>query len=132
MSPEKVEETIVALERAALDRWCKGDPYGFVDNAVDDVTYFDHVTKTRIDGIAALKDHARQFVDKVDVPHYQMPNAKVRSVGDIAVLTFNWEAYSRDGTVASRWNATEVFVRSEGYTWKYAHMHWAPVVTQGA
>lgn len=56
MSPDRVEETIVALEGAALDRWRTGDPYGFVDNAHNDVTYFDHVTKDRIDGIAALKE----------------------------------------------------------------------------
>ena len=78
MSPDRVAETIVALERAALDRWCKGDPYGFADNALDDVTYFDHMTKPRIEGVAAFKDHMRQFVNKVDVPRYEMPNARVR------------------------------------------------------
>ena len=129
MSPNDVAETIVALERAALDRWCKGDPYGFVENALDNVTYFDHVTKDRIDGIAALKEHVRQFVGKVDVPRYEMPNTKVRLEGNMVVFTFNWETYSREGELTSRWNATEVFVRSEGQ-WKYAHLHWAPIVAK--
>ena len=26
-----VEETIIALERAAMDRWAKGDPDGFIE-----------------------------------------------------------------------------------------------------
>ena len=129
MSPDRVEETIVPLERAALDRWCRGDPYGFVDNAVDDVTYFDHVTKNKIDGIAALREHMIQFVDKVDVPRYEMPNVKIRSDGTTAILTFNWETYSRDGELTSRWNATEVFVRSADQ-WKYAHLHWAPIIAR--
>ena len=132
MSSHDVEAAIVALERAMLDRWCKGDPYGIIDNAVADVTYYDHVTQTRIDGIAALKDHARQFVGTVDVPRYNMPNPKVRADGNIAVLTFNWITYSRDGELTSRWNATEVFVRTEGQGWKYAHLHWAPIIPKSA
>ena len=126
MSQENVEETIVALERATLDRWSKGDPHGFIENAVDEVTYFDHVTQTRVDGVSALKEHMAQFVGVVNVPRYEMPNVKVRSFGDIAVLTFNWETYSGDDELTSRWNATEVYLRS-GDQWKYLHIHWAPI-----
>ena len=129
MSRDRIEETIVALERAALDRWCKGDPDGFVDNAIEDVTYFDHVTKNRVNGIAALRDHMRQFVGKVDVPRYEMPNVNVRLEEHVAILTFNWETYSSTGELTSRWNATEVFVRIE-QRWKYAHIHWAPVTAK--
>lgn len=131
MNSSDVEATIVALERAALDRWCKRDPSGYLDNAVEDVTFCDHLTTTRImEGIAALKDHVGQFIDKVDVPHYEMRNARVRSDGNIAVLTFNWETYSREGELTSRWNTTEVFVRSVDHRWKYAHLHWAPIITK--
>ena len=96
------------------------------------MTYYDHVTRTRIDGIAALKDHARQFVDKVDVPRYDMPEPPGPADGNIAVLTFNWITYSRDGELTSRWNATEVFVRTEGHGWKYAHLHSAPIIPKSA
>jgi hypothetical protein len=92
------------------------------------VTYFDHVTESRVDGIAALREHVRQFVGEVDVPRYEMPNARVRVHDDIAVLTFNWETYSEDGELTSRWNATEVFLRRDG-RWRYIHIHWAPIVT---
>jgi hypothetical protein len=129
MNADTVTNTIVDLERAALDRWCKGDPFGFTDHALDDVTYFDHVTEERVDGIAALKEHARQFVGKVSVPRYEMPNVKIRTNGDMAILTFNWETYSADGELTSRWNATEVFIRRDEH-WKYAHIHWAPINRQ--
>jgi hypothetical protein len=128
MSPKDVEETIVALERAALDRWCTGDPYGFVESSDDGVTYFDHVTESRVDGVAALREHMRRFVGEVDVPSHEMPNARVRVHDDVAVLTFNWETYSADGELTSRWNATEVFLRRDG-RWRYIHIHWAPIVT---
>jgi Domain of unknown function (DUF4440) len=78
------------------------------------------------DGIAALKEHARQFVGKVSVPRYEMPNVKIRTNGDMAILRFNWETYSADSELTSRWKATEVFIRSDEH-WKYAHIHWAPI-----
>jgi ketosteroid isomerase-like protein len=129
MTSNEVEAAIIALERAMLDRWCNGDPHGIIDNAIDDVTYYDHVTQTRIDGIAALREHALQFVDKVDVPRYEMPNPKVRMDANTAILTFNWITYSRNGELTSRWNATEVFVRSDDQRWRYAHLHWAPIIS---
>src|SRR5690348_1189131 len=36
-----VAETIIAMERAALDRWAKGDPQGFFEIMASDQTYFD-------------------------------------------------------------------------------------------
>ena len=34
-------DTIIALERGALDRWGRGDPQGYLDLYARDVTYFD-------------------------------------------------------------------------------------------
>ena len=123
---QDTRETILALESAALERWSKGDPHGFSENAADHITYFDHLTQTRRDGIAAVKEHLARFEGNVDVPKSRMVNPGVRVYGDLAVLTFNWETYSNDGDLTSRWNATEVFRRTEGQ-WKYIHMHWATV-----
>ncbi len=128
MSTDTAEETIISLERAVLDRWCKGDPAGFVENAQDDVTWFDHVTEFRVDGRRSVEDHVRQFVGQIDVPRYDMPNVRVDVHGDIAVLTMNWHTFSSEGELTSRWNVTEVYQR-DGDQWRYVHIHWAPVVT---
>ena len=48
---------ILRLERAALDRWGKGDPGGFLDLYAADITYFDPVTAKRIDGHQAMVDY---------------------------------------------------------------------------
>ncbi len=68
MNQANLDETMITLERAVLERRCKGDPFGFVDHAADDVTDFDHVSQARVDGIAALKSHVHRFVGQVDVP----------------------------------------------------------------
>jgi len=36
-------ETIIAMERAALDRWGRGDSPGFLEISAPDVVYFDPV-----------------------------------------------------------------------------------------
>lgn len=126
MNQKSAEDAVVALERAVQERWCKGDPFGYSDNGADDLTYFDHLAETQLMGLAAVKNHLAGFEGKVDVPRSEMANTKVRVHGDMAVLTFNWYSYSKDGDVTSRWNATEVFRRA-GDAWKYVHMHWSIV-----
>jgi hypothetical protein len=44
-------DTIVALERGALDRWGRGDPQGYLDLYAREVTYFDPMREKRIDGV---------------------------------------------------------------------------------
>ncbi len=43
MNRENAEQAILARERAALERWYKGDPSGFVELLADEVTYFDDI-----------------------------------------------------------------------------------------
>jgi hypothetical protein len=65
-------EHIVLLERKALDRWGKGDPGGFLDVYGAEVTYFDPLTATRIDGHQAMVDYYRPWVGKIRVARYEM------------------------------------------------------------
>ena len=37
----EVARTIIELERAALDRWGRGDPSGFLEISAPEVVYFD-------------------------------------------------------------------------------------------
>ena len=49
MTPEaapSAAEEILALERAALDRWGKGDPDGYIEIYSSEITYFDPFTLT--------------------------------------------------------------------------------------
>ena len=46
---------VIAMERAALDRWGKGDPGGYLEIMAPEVTYFDPIQEKRIDGLDALR-----------------------------------------------------------------------------
>jgi len=121
-------DQILALERAALDRWGKGDPGGFLELYARDITYFDPLTKTRIDGHQAMADYYHPWVGKIQIPRYEMLNPHVVVDGDMALLTYNLVNYVRDAkgveSVGSCWNSTTVYQR-RGDTWKAIHSHWS-------
>ena len=130
-------ETVVALERRALDRWGKGDPQGFLDIMASDQTYFDPMTAKRIDGQDALKTYFAPFTGKIKIEKVEMIDPKVQRSGDLAVLTFNLVDYGAqvgDGPkTTARWNSTEVYQRLNG-SWKIVHSHWSyvkPVLKEG-
>ena len=131
-------ETVVALERGALDRWGRGDPQGFFDIMARDQTYFDPTTARRIDGQDALKAFFAPFTGKIKIERFEMIDPKVQRSGDLAVLTFNLVSYGAqlDGgpKATVRWNSTEVYQRLAG-SWKIVHSHWSyvkPVIKEGA
>jgi ketosteroid isomerase-like protein len=138
-SPENFQpETIVALERGALDRWGKGDPQGFFEIMATDQTYFDPMTAKRIDGQDALKKYIAPFTGKIQIEKVEMIDPKVQRSGDLAVLTFNLVDYGAqvDGgpKTTARWNSTEVYQRLNG-SWKIVHSHWSyvkPVLKESA
>jgi len=123
-------ETVIALERGALDRWGKGDPQGYFEIMAPDQTYFDPITAKRIDGQDALKQFIAPFAGRIRIEKFEMIDPKVQRSGDLAVLTFNLvnSGAQMDGgaKMTSRWNATEVYQRRNG-SWKIVHTHWSYV-----
>jgi len=119
---------ILMLERGALDRWGKGDPGGFLDVYAPDVSYFDPVTRSRIDGHEAMADYYRPWVGKIQIARYEMLNPSVIIDGNMALLTYNLVNYVRDAggveSAGSRWNSTTVYQR-RGQSWKAIHSHWS-------
>ena len=55
VSAEEITQTIVNLEKEALDRWGNGDPWGYSDIYANEVTYFSPGTERRLDGIDTMK-----------------------------------------------------------------------------
>src|SRR5688500_4775343 len=118
---------IIALERAALDRWGKGDPSGFLEIYAAEITYFDVSTERRLDGLAAMTNYYRPITGKIKVSRYEMIAPKVQRHGDVGVLTYNLrsEGVQPDGkAITVRWNSTSVYVRTGG-AWKVVHSHWS-------
>jgi uncharacterized protein (TIGR02246 family) len=127
-----VAEHIISLERAALDRWVRADPDGYLNLYTKDATYFDPFREKRVDGLDALNAQAAPmrgmklpFTD----PRYDMLNPAVDIDGNTAVLTFNLVNYGKptgktDETVLARWNATQVYRQING-AWRLFHTHWS-------
>jgi len=118
----KTAALLVEMERAALERWGRGDPGGFLEISASDVVYFDPYVDKRIDGIAALRARYRTLWGKVRVDRFEMIDPKVQRDGSSAVLTFN--LVSHVGDRAIRWNCTEVF-RNRGPGWRILQSHWS-------
>ena len=120
--PEKLANEIIALERAALDRWGSGDPDGFLEISAEDVVYFDPFQPRRLNRIAELRALYDTIRGKIRVDRYELIDPKVHLDGNIAVLTFNY--VSRGGEGEMRWNTTEVY-RREVRGWRIIHTHWS-------
>jgi len=123
---QNLSETIINIEKNALDRWGKGDPSGYLEIYDDDITYFDPATKQRIDGLIALKDLYEPFKGKIKIEKYDMIDPQVQIHGNTAVLTFNLIDYvsSDDSLKKTAWNSTEVYSKIDGQ-WKILHSHWS-------
>jgi ketosteroid isomerase-like protein len=118
---------ILALERAALDRWGKGDPGGYLELSASGVTYFDPLVAMRVDGVTALADYYRPVTGTIAVDRYDLLNPQVVAAGDMVLLTFNLVNYNRTADaerVTSRWNCTEVYQRIDE-RWRIVHSHWS-------
>ena len=54
-SLDNLSQELIAIERAALDRWMTGDPQGYLGIYAPEITYFDPNQDKRIDGLEAMK-----------------------------------------------------------------------------
>lgn len=123
MSNEKdVAATIIALERAALDRWGKGDPSGYLEISAPEVVYFDPFLERRLDGLEALTNYYEALRGKIRIDSDELINPKVQLCGEVAVLTFNLVSHIVETQM--RWNCTEVFHLQSG-RWRIIQTHWS-------
>ena len=120
---EDVTSTIITLECAALDRWGKGDPAGFLEICAPEIVYFDPSLERRIDGREALARYYEPIWGKIFFERFELLNPKVQVIGDAAVLTFNYISYGPDGQ-QSPWNCTEVYCRIDA-KWLIIQTHWS-------
>jgi ketosteroid isomerase-like protein len=110
------------MERAALDRWGRGDPDGFLEISAPDVAYFDPFLPERIDGLSALRKYYAELRGQIFIDSYEIVDPEVKVRGEIAILTYCF--VSRGGGDEMRWNTTEVY-RHGGDGWRIVHTHWS-------
>jgi ketosteroid isomerase-like protein len=111
---------ILAREKAAVERWCKGDVEGYLNNSSDHVTYFDPFTAERLNGLPELSKLYRSFAGQFHFDRFEFVDPEVQVSGDVAVLTYNLVTYA--GSKTERWNAPMVYQKERG-NWKIIHTH---------
>jgi ketosteroid isomerase-like protein len=120
-------DTIIALERGALDRWGRDDPQGYLALYAPEVTYFDPMREKRIDGFDAMQQALEPIKGLVKVDRYEMIDPQVYRAGDAAVLTYNLVSYGRSPAgvaMAVWWNSMAVYAQIDRQ-WKIVHSHWS-------
>jgi ketosteroid isomerase-like protein len=120
---DAVSKKIIALEKAALDRWSNGDVYGYLELSASDVVYFDPYLDKRVDGLENLAELYKPLQGKIHASEYEMIDPKVQAVENMAVLTFNFK--SKEGEKEYRWNCTEVYRKEKDGGWKIIQTHWS-------
>ncbi len=126
MTHQDDQQTILDLERRALERWSAGDPMGYVQAAADDLTYFDDIgAQSRVDGIEAIREYLSALQGQIPPHEYEIVNPRVQLYGEIGILTLTYSP-SVDGEAAPPWKATSVYRRIDG-EWKMVHANWSLV-----
>lgn len=128
MGDNTVEQTLIDMEKAALERWGDGDPDGFLEIIAEDYTYFDPFINECVRGFDNIKEIYESIRGKVNIDYFELISPDVQIYGDVAVLTFNFKSYAElsDGTKEEKthWHTTEVFKKfDEG--WKLISTHWS-------
>ena len=127
-TPEQKElaEHLIGLERAALDKWFKGDTSGYRDLwSKRDFSYFDGVKDNRVDTHAEISASLVPMEGALHADSYDFCRPRVQFGGDMAVLTYQLYA---DTTVGGkpfdmRYNCVEVF-KKEPDGWHVVHCTW--------
>jgi ketosteroid isomerase-like protein len=119
----KVQETIIGLEKVALERWYHGDPSGFIELYATDIVYFDPFIEKRVDGLAPLTKIYEAIRGQVKADRYELIDPLVQVTEQMAVLTFN--LISCSGDHVQKWNSTEVFRLEPSGSWKIIQSHWS-------
>jgi ketosteroid isomerase-like protein len=123
-----MKETILSLEKGAMERWRKGDPWGFIEIYAPDVTYFDTGTPQRLNGLGALRAELAQREGKIHYDVMEFIASRIQVQENAAVLTYRFFStqLNPDGSISNRipWNCSEVYVRMDGQ-WRIVHNHWS-------
>lgn len=121
-------EDILAIEKAAMERWRNGDPMGFLEISADQICYVDPGQVKPIIGLETYRPYMKDIEGKIHYQKSEFIEPQVVIVGDAALLSYNYRSsvLTPEGEVVSQtpWNCTEVYFR-QGGNWRIVHNHWS-------
>ena len=122
MNQENLALSIIAMEKAALEEWNKGNPSGFLSIYAEDLTYIDPVQRLR--GFEKIKELYESIRGNIQVDKYEMIDPVVQISGETAVLSYLLESHPAEDK-PSYWNCTAVYQQHPDMQWKIIHNHWS-------
>lgn len=120
----RLAEYIVGLEKAALNKWFKGDTSGYENLwSKQSFTYFDAVATERVDNHATIAEFLKTIEGKLFADSYDFRNARVQSGQDMAVLTY--QLFAKTSLIDMEYNCIEVFQKEMNGEWHVIHSTWS-------
>jgi hypothetical protein len=115
-------QQLIALERALLDGWIKGNPDPNLAICTKDITYTDTGVGRRLDGLAETKTYFEAYRGKSLFDSYEILNPLVHDSKDMAVLVYR--LLSHNGAETVPYDCTEVY-QKRGENWMVIHSHFS-------
>lgn len=120
----KLAEHIIGLEKAALDKWFKGDTSEYEQLwSKRSFTYFDAVVEKRVDDHATIAEFLKTIDGKLFADSYDFSNPRVQIGKDMAVLTY--QLFAKTTLIDMEYNCIEVYQKEEDGQWRVIHSTWS-------
>lgn len=125
-TPEEraLAQHIICLEKAALDKWFKGDTSGYEELwSKRSFTYFDGVVTERVDDHAIIAAFLRTIDGKLFADNYDFRSPRVQFGTDMAVLTY--QLFANTTLIDMAYNCIEVYQKEADGEWHVIHSTWS-------
>lgn len=115
---------IIRLEKAALDKWFKGDTSGYEQLwSKRSFSYFDAVVTERVDDHATISEFLKTIEGKLFADSYDFRSPRVQFGQDMAVLTY--QLFAKTTLIDMEYNCIEVYQKEEDGRWRVIHSTWS-------
>ena len=120
----KLAHHIIGLEKAALEKWFKGDTTGYEQLwSKRSFSYFDGVVEKRVDDHATIAQFLKTIHGKLFADHYDFCYPRVQLGKDMAVLTY--QLFAKTTLIDMEYNCIEVYQLEEDGQWRVIHSTWS-------
>lgn len=115
---------IIGLEKAALDKWFRGDTSGYRELwSKKSFTYFDSVNPHRVENHETITEFLKTIEGKLHADHYDFCCPRVQFGQDTALLTY--QLFSKTNLLDMKYNCIELYQKEENGEWHVIHSTWS-------
>jgi hypothetical protein len=127
---EVIFETIRARLNKALERWYQGDPFGWLELADEEMTYFSPFMNSRLDGKSAVVANIAPAEGQIHSPQFEIHNPDLQLGEDMAALTYQLRELDEDDHLTAGWKVSDIYRQADS-GWRLIHTHISPFGEEG-